>query len=89
MLSRQEMRALLHARGTEQEELFCRSRLAREEHWGRGVILRGVIEITNVCRVNCDYCPMRKDNIRENETFFMTADQIVARAREIQASGID
>ncbi|SCK13826.1 biotin synthase [Streptomyces sp. WMMB 322] len=89
MLTRAEMRRLLVARGTEQEELFAASRTARDAHWGRKVVTRGVIELTNVCRVNCDYCPMRRDNVRENDTYFLTGDQIVDIAELIRDSGID
>jgi biotin synthase len=34
----------------------------REEVFGRTVFVRGVIEISNYCRQNCDYCGMRRDN---------------------------
>ncbi|MEU1290597.1 radical SAM protein [Kitasatospora sp. NPDC005856] len=89
MLTREEMRRLLVARGQEQEELFAESRRVRNERFGATVVLRGVIELTNVCRVNCDYCPMRRDNVRENDTFFLTADQIVSTAELIRDNGID
>lgn len=83
------MKRLLLARGQEQEELFAESRKMRDRHWGPAVVLRGVIELTNVCRVNCDYCPMRRDNVRENDTYFLTSDEIVDIARVIKDSGID
>lgn len=83
------MRRLLLARGQEQEELFAESRRLRNRHFGATVVLRGVIELTNVCRVNCDYCPMRRDNVRENDTYFLTADRIVELAELIRDSGID
>ncbi|MGW5776866.1 biotin synthase BioB [Streptomyces sp. NPDC003863] len=89
MLSRDEMRRLLLARGPEQEQLFAESRRARNEHFGAAVVLRGVIELTNVCRVNCDYCPMRRDNVRENDTYFLAADKIVELAGLIRDNGID
>ncbi|MFB7076429.1 radical SAM protein [Streptomyces sp. NPDC056308] len=89
MLRRSEIRSYLTARGPAQEELFAEARRLREEHFGPTVILRGVIEITNVCRVNCDYCPMRHDNTRENDRYFMSSDDILERAREIRDAGID
>ncbi|TXS36988.1 biotin synthase BioB [Streptomyces sp. OR43] len=89
MLTRSEIRGCLTARGPAQEELFAEARRLREEHFGPAVVLRGVIEITNVCRVNCDYCPMRRDNTSDNDRYFMTSDDIVARAREIRNAGID
>lgn len=31
-------------------------------HFGKGVYIRGLIEISNYCRNNCKYCGIRKDN---------------------------
>lgn len=31
-------------------------------HFGQGVYIRGLIEISNYCRNNCNYCGIRKDN---------------------------
>lgn len=89
MLTRSEIRSYLTATGPAQEELFAEARRLREEYFGPTVILRGVIEITNVCRVNCDYCPMRRDNTPENDRYFMSTDDIVERARDIREAGID
>lgn len=89
MLTRSEIRSYLTVKGPAQEELFAEARRLREKHFGPTVILRGVIEVTNVCRVNCDYCPMRRDNTRDNDRYFMNSDTILERAREIQAAGID
>ncbi|WP_328345491.1 biotin synthase BioB [Micromonospora sp. NBC_00421] len=89
MLSTSEIRAALDARGSRQQELFAEARRLRDKHFARSIVLRGVIEVTNVCRVNCDYCPMRRDNTRYNDRYFMSSDEIVQRAREIHEAGID
>ncbi|MEU5049079.1 radical SAM protein [Streptomyces sp. NPDC021096] len=89
MLTRSEIRTYLTATGPAQEELFAKARQLREEHFGPTVILRGVIEVTNVCRVNCDYCPMRRDNTRDNDRYFMSSNDILERAGAIQKAGID
>jgi biotin synthase len=34
----------------------------RDEVFGSEVFVRGVIEVSNFCRQNCDYCGMRRDN---------------------------
>jgi biotin synthase len=52
-------------------------------------VLRGVTEINNVCRVNCDFCPMRRDNTRENDSFHMSSDALVESARNVHEAGID
>jgi biotin synthase len=89
MLTRSEIRAALLAEGADQFELFAEAARLRDESFGRSVVLRGVIEITNVCRVNCDYCPMRRDNLKMLDRFFMTAEDIIERARHIRDAGID
>ncbi len=33
-----------------------------EQTYGKGVFVRGIIEISNICRKNCNYCGIRKDN---------------------------
>lgn len=47
---------------------------------GNKVYFRGLIEFSNVCRKNCFYCGIRRDN-RNVERFQMTADEILAAAK--------
>ena len=54
--------ALLHAAGPSQQALHESARLAREQHFGNRVFIRGVVEVSNFCRENCAYCGMRRDN---------------------------
>ncbi|MEJ8675578.1 biotin synthase BioB [Chromobacterium amazonense] len=79
---------MLKVRGEEQEQLFLAARAIRKAYTNDVVSLRGVIEVTNVCRVNCDYCPMRRDNIKKNERFNMSEDDIFRMAEMIISSGI-
>jgi biotin synthase len=79
----------LQVRGAEQEMLFSAARAAREQVYGRRVIVRGLIEVTNLCRVNCEFCPMRRDNTKRNTIFQLTPDQILAATAEIKAAGIN
>jgi biotin synthase len=57
---------LLHYIGSEDpadaEVLFAAARKAREDHYGRGVYFRGLIEFTNHCKNDCYYCGIRKGN---------------------------
>ncbi|MCC9312337.1 radical SAM protein [Kitasatospora sp. RB6PN24] len=89
MLTPPEIRQALLATGESQQELFAEARRLRDEHFGPQVVLRGVVEITNVCRVNCEYCPMRKDNTRENDRFFMSSEAILSCVNSIREAGID
>lgn len=64
MLTKKEIKQYLQATGQEQEELFERARQTRDKYVGNKCFIRAVVEITNKCRVNCDYCEMRRDNNR-------------------------
>src|SRR5580658_9368865 len=46
----------------EPASLEARAGALRNEVFGRRVFVRGVIEVSNYCRQNCDYCGMRRDN---------------------------
>src|SRR5258706_15246714 len=50
--------------GGEHQELTLEQRAdaLRDEVFGRKVFVRGVIEVSNYCRQNCNYCGMRRDN---------------------------
>ena len=79
---------MLSLRGAEQLELFARARAVRQACFADRAVVRGVIEITNLCRVNCTYCPMRRDNTRGNNAFSLDAEQILEAAGDIKALGI-
>jgi biotin synthase len=80
---------LLGASGPAQAALFAEARRLRRKHFGDNVIVRGVIEITNLCRVNCAYCAMRRDNTNRNRVFILRPDRILKAAEQIKARGID
>ncbi len=80
---------MLRASGPAQEALFAEARRLRRKCFGDNVIVRGVIEITNLCRVNCSYCPMRRDNTDQNRVYIMQPDQILEAAEQIKNRGID
>jgi biotin synthase len=47
---------------TEERTLEEKAGALRDEIFGRQIFVRGVIEVSNFCRQNCDYCGMRRDN---------------------------
>ena len=59
----------------------------RREMVGDAVLLRGIIEISNICDQNCQYCGLRKDN-RRIHRYRMPAEEIVAAAQKISQSDI-
>ena len=54
---------------------------AREAVFGNAVYTRGLIEISSICRNNCLYCGIRRDNT-EAERYRLTEEQILACADE-------
>ncbi len=48
----------------------------RDEHYGRRIFLRGLIEFTSYCKNNCYYCGLRRDN-RNAERYRLTEEQIL------------
>ena len=77
ILSREEFRQLLTTMTPDDEELLYKNaREVREEHYGKDVYIRGLIEFTNYCRRDCLYCGIRASN-KECERYRLTPEQIM------------
>lgn len=55
----------------------ARARMVREEHYGKDVYVRGLIEFSNICKNDCYYCGIRKSNETVNR-YRLTDEQILA-----------
>ena len=53
----------------------------RGKIYGRGVYIRGLIEISNICKNNCYYCGIRRDN-RHVQRYRLTTEQILNCCRQ-------
>ena len=60
-LNKDEIISLLEC-STYDSELFSAANRVREKYLGDEVHLRGLIEFSNICKQNCHYCGLRKDN---------------------------
>ncbi|RZU45741.1 biotin synthase [Streptomyces sp. BK022] len=89
MLDEHEIIDMLKLRGKDQEELFAKARKERQRVFENRVVLRGVTEIGNTCRVNCEFCPMRRENTRDNATFLADEKTLIESAEDIKDSGIN
>lgn len=87
-MNKEDILHKLCASGEEQQELFRRAREIRDEHFPQGVCVRGVIETTNLCTCNCDYCPMRRDNLKMNEVYSLNEQEILGAVQQIRTCGI-
>ncbi len=60
----------------EVEYLRQRARIVTDQYFGRNVRIRGLIEITNVCRNDCYYCGLRHSN-QSLKRYTLSKDQIL------------
>lgn len=72
--------------GQAAEALRAKAESLLFETCGRGVALRGLIEISNACACDCLYCGIRKSN-RDVARYTLEEDQIVAMAKDCAARG--
>lgn len=78
---------ILISDGRYDEELFSSARRIRDYNVGRKIDLRAVIDLSNKCRVNCGFCPMRRDNSHALSTAKASADKIVDASEHAYALG--
>ena len=62
-LASDEYRMLLTMRESQDlEYLMAQAREVAQQQFGKGIFLRGLIELSNVCRNDCLYCGIRRSN---------------------------
>lgn len=64
------------------EKLYKKAYQIKSDYVGKKVYFRGLIEISNICIKNCNYCGIRKDN-KKVERFMMTKEEILTLAKWI------
>lgn len=68
------------------ELLFKFADNIRKQNVGDDIYLRGLIEFSNICKCNCKYCGLRKDN-QKVERYRLTPEQIVQTAKTASEKG--
>ncbi|MBQ8836075.1 MAG: [Clostridia bacterium] len=53
----------------------------KEKHYGKEVFIRGLIEVSNICKNDCYYCGIRKSN-QNCERYRLSEDDILECCRE-------
>ena len=77
-LSDEELKAVLLCDAPGFDEYISeKARKVREAHYGKDVYLRGLIEISNICRNNCYYCGIRSGNTK-CERYRLSKEQILS-----------
>jgi len=77
---REEIVRMLGTQGEEMEMLLKRALEVKLERLDNKVHLRGLIELSNVCRKSCLYCGVRRDNSHVTR-YTLTEDEVVECAR--------
>jgi len=72
---------------SELDLLFGFAEKVRREYVGDGVLLRGIIEFSNICRNTCTYCGLNRHNSRLRR-YRLTSDEIVSAAENVRRAGI-
>ena len=76
-LSLEEYKILIDGRNEEYASLLAEKAVRiRKEIYGNDVYIRGLIEISNICKNDCHYCGIRGGN-RNCERFRLTKEQIL------------
>lgn len=84
-LTKQEIVSLLGDNDIN-DRLFAAADQVRAENVGEAVHLRGLIEFSNICRQNCFYCGLRRDNAGIRR-YRLEPDTILAFAAKAKAYG--
>ena len=79
-LEKDDIIALLACEGDDMEQLLQRALEVKKEHVGKQVHLRGLIELSNICRKSCLYCGIRSDN-RKVERYEVDDNAVIACAQ--------
>lgn len=87
MLNREEVLKWLHETDpTRLAELYAQADAVRKTCVGDEVHLRGLVEVSNYCVQNCEYCGLRRENA-DATRYRMHADEVIACAHEAARRG--
>lgn len=81
-LSLEEYKTLIESYSEENAKMLAEYAVAeRKKHYSDKVFIRGLIEISNICKNNCYYCGIRRDNL-ECERYRLCEEEILACCKE-------
>ena len=63
------------------ERLKALADAKRREIYGNEIFIRGLIEVSNICRNDCIYCGIRRSN-RNCDRYRLTPEEILAEIEE-------
>ena len=79
-LEKEDIKYLLSTEGEEMQQLFQKAREVKFARLDNYVHLRGLIELSNICRKSCLYCGVRSGNTKV-ERYELTEDEVLECAQ--------
>ncbi|MBQ3497897.1 MAG: [Clostridia bacterium] len=87
-LSADEYKLLITERDEESAELLSvKADAVRHEYYGTDIYIRGLVEISNICKNDCLYCGIRANN-KNCERYRLTEEEILSCCKEGYKLGI-
>ncbi|MEW6408267.1 MAG: HypC/HybG/HupF family hydrogenase formation chaperone, partial [Patescibacteria group bacterium] len=75
-LKKQEILALLKTNGNDAKSLFSEADITRKTYLKDFICIHGIVEFSNYCQNNCQYCGLRQDN-KKLKRYRMSINEIV------------
>ena len=86
-LEKKDIAQLLSTEGDEMQMLLRKAREVKFARLDNHVHLRGLIELSNICRKSCLYCGVRRDN-HKVERYELTEDESIVHFPEWTLYGL-
>lgn len=87
ILARQDLIYVLDLEDPDKlEQIYRAADQIRQKYVGEEIHLRGLIEFSNFCRKNCNYCGIRRDN-KKLQRYRMEEEEILASVAEAVSLG--
>ena len=77
--TKEDLILLLSSNKEDRNKLYKKAAEIKEQHIGKHVYFRGLVEFSNICAKNCYYCGIRKDN-KEQHRYNVSDNEIIKAA---------
>ena len=89
LLTHDEWMVLLSTLDVEEREyLRSKAQEVAVSHYGKGIFVRALLEISSYCKNNCYYCGIRASN-RNAQRYRLTKEEILECCKEADALGFN
>lgn len=85
-LTKTDLIYLLNAKGEDEISLFNHSSQIKQQHIGNTIYLRGLIELSNICKKDCYYCGIRHSNTATHR-YCLTHEEVMQAVKFAHENG--